>query len=110
MVFLVLGLLGALLFFMMVFTTHDVTWGNENILIYSPLLLIISLLSLNSRKHCRALLKIWYTEGCVLALLVLLKLVLPGIMYQQNAAQILFLVPLVAVNILVYRKSVLKKA
>lgn len=110
LVFLVLGLLGALLFFMMVFTTHDVTWGNENILIYSPLLLIISLLSLNSRKHCRALLKIWYSEGCVLALLVLLKLVLPGIMYQQNTAQILFLVPLVAVNILVYRKSVLKKA
>lgn len=110
LVFLVLGLLGALLLFMMVFTTHDVTWGNENILIYSPLLLVASLLSVNSRKHGRALLVIWQIEGCALALLIFLKLVLPGIMYQQNFAQILFLAPLAAVNILVYRKSVSKQA
>lgn len=110
LIFLVLGLLGALLLFMMVFTTHDVTWGNENILIYSPLLLVACLLSINSRKHCRTLLRIWQIEGCAVSLLVALKLVLPGIMYQQNLAQILFLVPLVVVNIIIYRKAVSEKA
>ena len=102
-VYLFFGLLGALLLFMMLFTTHDVTWGNENALIYSPLLLVAAILSLNSVKHRRVLLGLWYAEGCALALLVLLKLVLPGVLYQQNWAQILPLVPVVFVNIVAFR-------
>lgn len=102
-VYLVFGLLGALLLFMMLFTTHDVTWGNENALLYSPLLLVAAVLSLNTVRHRRALLKLWYAEGCALVLLVLLKLILSGTFYQQNWAQILPLVPVVGVNIAVLR-------
>ncbi len=102
-VHLVFGLLGALLLFMMVFTTHDVTWGNENVFVYSPLLLVVAILSLNTVRHRKTLLRLWTVEGFVLALLIVLKLVFANLLYQQNWAQILPLVPVTVVNIVVLK-------
>ena len=43
---IVFGLVGCVLFFMMFFTNHDVTWFNENILFLNPLLLATGFLSI----------------------------------------------------------------
>ena len=90
----VFGLLGTLLLFMMVFTNHDVTWMNENILFVNPVLFVLAVLSFRRSPRARTLSRIFL---CVIALLAVLKAVLSGIFIQANWPVIIpmamFLIP-----------------
>ena len=71
--------------FMMLFTNHDVTWYNENILIVNPFLLVIAVLSLFRNERVMRFTRTCFNVlfGQVLILIVL-KLLLPGMFFQQN--------------------------
>lgn len=81
----IFGILGSILMFMMLFTNHDVTWYNENILIVNPFLLVVAVLSL---FRCERVMRL--TRTCFIVLfgqvliLIVLKLLLPGMFFQQN--------------------------
>jgi hypothetical protein len=81
----VFGILGSVLLFMMLFTNHDVTWYNENILIVNPFLLVIAVLSLFRNERVMRFTRTCFNVlfGQVLILIVL-KLLLPGMFFQQN--------------------------
>jgi hypothetical protein len=82
---LVFGILGSILLFMMLFTNHDVTWYNENILFVNPLLLVLAVLSLFRKERIAHFTRTCFSVlfGLVLVL-VILKLLLPGLFFQQN--------------------------
>ena len=87
----ILGILGLVLLFMMLFTNHDVTWFNENIIFVNPLLIAVAVFSFlaSSRKKTA---DEWGRLSCachflllaLIALLVILKLVLHKVFIQQN--------------------------
>ena len=81
----IFGILGSILMFMMLFTNHDVTWYNENILIVNPFLLVVAVLSLFRGERVMRLTRTCFNVllGQVLILIVL-KLLLPGMFFQQN--------------------------
>ena len=81
----IFGILGSILMFMMLFTNHDVTWYNENILIVNPFLLVIAVLSLFRNERVMRFTRTCFNVlfGQVLILIVL-KLLLPGMFFQQN--------------------------
>ena len=91
---IVFGLLGTLLLFMMVFTNHDVTWMNDNILFVNPVLFVLAVHSFRRSPWARCLSRIIL---CVIGLLVVLKIVLPGVFVQANWPVIIpvamFLIP-----------------
>lgn len=95
-VYIVFGLCGTLLAFMMLFTNHDVTWNNENLIYVNPALIAVVVMILcKDYKKARAL------NGILLLLalvLVVLKFVLPSVFHQSNWAQILTMIPLYATN------------
>ena len=92
---IVFGLLGSVLFFMMFFTNHDVTWCNENLIFVNPLLLALAVFSFMAT--CRKKAEKWgrvvsishkMIFGIIL-LLVILKLIAHDIFFQQNWSVIL---------------------
>ncbi|MCR5760633.1 MAG: DUF4105 domain-containing protein [Sphaerochaetaceae bacterium] len=84
------AILGAVLFFMMFFTLHDYTYLNENLLFMNPLLLVVAFLSIRPNRHRRSL-KFFYTLFLSLILvLIMLKIILPGVFIQDNWPQITF--------------------
>ena len=95
---IVFGILGSVLLFMMLFTNHDVTWFNENIIFANPLLLVLGILSFFKServvKFCRICFRI--LVGLIL-MLVILKIIASRIFFQQNwpaiITMILFYIP-----------------
>ncbi len=86
---LVLGILGSALFFLMVFTNHDVTWFNENLLFVNPILLVTSVLSFValSSRHRRlggVVDLVHAVFFCIIAVLAILKLLFGGVFLQRN--------------------------
>ncbi len=94
---LIFGLLGTLLAFMMFFTNHNVTWYNENLLFVNPLLLVMAVLSLR-RKTSQALPIMYRILLGIMAALVVVKLLLPGIFLQDNWCVFLMIAPYYASN------------
>lgn len=81
----VFGILGSVLFFMMFFTNHDVTWLNENILFVNPLLIAFAVIAFVSVKRQGRAFEICNMVGaCIVVALVFLKLVLSRYLIQQN--------------------------
>ena len=106
MMYIFLGILSIVLLFMMTMTNHDVTYGNANILIISPFVLIQAFLHLSSigkKEKRRAL---GYTSSIMLYAVVL-YLVIKGCfmdyLYQDNIAYILFIIPIYSAEIIVYQ-------
>ena len=82
---IILGILGSLLLFMMVFTDHDVTWMNENIIFVNPLLLVAGICAFIGRDGARRFcILIHRLLAFLMVILVVLKLVLPSVFIQQN--------------------------
>ena len=87
---IVFGLLGSLLFFMMFFTNHDVTWFNENLIFVNPLLLVLAVFSFMAT--CKKKTEKWGRVVSIshkmllgiIVLLVILKLIAHNIFFQQN--------------------------
>lgn len=99
---LVFGLMGTLLLFMMVFTNHNVTWYNENILFINPILIIVAVKSfmlkdISNSKAKR--LSIWYkTLLAIIGILIILKMFFSSIFIQDNWNVILTIAPFYVVN------------
>ncbi len=101
------GLLGTVLLFMMLFTNHDVTWFNENILFVNPFLLVLAAFSLGclSRKgdrerRLRRERRVTYSYlvlVCLVFILTVLKVLFQDIFIQFNwsaiATMFLFYLP-----------------
>ena len=104
-VFLVLGLVGSLLLFMMIFTTHDVTWNNENIVFINPLLVAVAIMSVKPAKHRTGLKRLWLILLCAVLILVAFKALMPGVFNQDNWSIILPFIPLAAVNYHLFRSG-----
>ena len=88
---IVFGILGSVLLFMMVFTNHDVTWLNENIIFVNPLLIAMAVFSfLAAGRSKRAeewgkLVSLCHMLFLVLTvLLAVLKVIAPRVFLQQN--------------------------
>ena len=99
---LVTGICSSVLLFMMVFTSHDVTYANENILFVSPWMLVMSVWSLQMlfgnrkalvrfRKSCS-----FFTIATVV--LIILKCVYPDFLIQQNWQIICTMLPIYLLN------------
>ena len=92
---IVFGLLGSVLFFMMFFTNHDVTWCNENLIFVNPLLLVLAVFSFMAT--CKKKADKWGRVVSIshkmifgiIVLLVILKLIAHNIFFQQNWSVIL---------------------
>lgn len=80
-VYVFFGLLSTVLFFMMFFTNHDVTWFNENLLFVNPLLIILAVFCFIRSPKARLLCRI---ELSIIAVLSVLKLILPSVFIQSN--------------------------
>lgn len=82
---IVFGVLGSVLLFMMLFTNHDVTWYNENILFANPLLLVPAVLSLFRKEKAVRFVRICFRILLgLIVILAVLKLLMPGFFFQQN--------------------------
>lgn len=91
---LMLGVLGSILLFMMVFTRHDVTYFNENILFINPLLLVYGVRLFCYEKKKKAVRAFFRTESVIICILLVLKAILPSVFIQQNLSQIITVLPL----------------
>lgn len=90
------GLLGSILFFMMLFTNHTVTYHNENLFLINPLTLILFFLNLAMLfrprpKLAHVIARFWYAQAFLTASLLFLKLI--PIFDQQNSMALFLLVP-----------------
>ncbi len=93
---LIFGLLGTLLMFMMFFTNHNVTWYNENILFINPVLIIVAIMSL--RRKPDQLTTVYKVLLGIMAVLVVLKLVLPNVFLQDNWCVFIMITPYYLAN------------
>ncbi len=91
------GILGIGLLFMMLFTDHDVTYWNENILLASPLLFWAGLLgiriALGKGRNTRLQRILFAVQGLAGIGLILVKLLFPHFFHQQNWLTIMLIVP-----------------
>jgi len=102
---LFLGIAGSILLFMMLFTTHDVTWNNENVLFINPLLVVTAIMSLRPAKHRIGLRRLWFILLCAVLILVAVKAVLPSVFDQSNWSVILPFIPIAGVNYYLFRSG-----
>lgn len=88
---IVFGILGGVLLFMMLFTNHDVTWFNENIIFVNPVLIavaVFSFLAAGKKKTSER----WVRISCachflllaLILLLCVLKVVVRRVFIQEN--------------------------
>lgn len=88
--------------FLMTFTTHDVTYFNENILIASPLVIIMFFTALpflfNREHHMLRMEKLSNLALWISAAHILLKVVLPEYLIQDNANIFFTILPLYLAN------------
>ena len=87
----VFGILGSVLFFMMIFTNHDVTWMNENIIFVNPLLIAIAVFSFlaagrtkNAEEWGKLAALCHMLFLTLIVLLAVLKVIAPKVFLQQN--------------------------
>ncbi|MDD3996089.1 MAG: DUF4105 domain-containing protein [Sphaerochaetaceae bacterium] len=96
------GFAGSLLLFMMLFTTHDYSYWNENIIFVNPLLLVMSIQSLRIIAGKPKALKRFENLNGFLALVTLIvmmaKVLLPEYLIQANWQIILTMLPLYLSN------------
>lgn len=94
------GLLGTLLAFMMFFTNHNVTWYNENLLFVNPVLIAMAIMTLKVKKPKirKALVIIYRILLAIMAILIVLKLILPGVFLQDNWTVFVMIAPYYIVN------------
>jgi len=96
------GICSTVLFFMVTFTSHDVTYGNENLVFANPWLLVMSIWSfqvvLGNRKALVRFQKSCATMSVLTLLLILAKGLFPDFLIQQNWAVILPMLPLYLLN------------
>ena len=78
---IIFAIMGSVLLFMMLFTNHDVTWFNENIIFVNPLLLVLAVLSFRKSRKVELISRIIIA---VIALLCILKLILASVFIQAN--------------------------
>jgi len=95
---LFLGLLGSVLFFMMFFTNHDVTFGNQNLFFVNPGYLAVLVFGIRaavrpeqSEKPVRRITAIWRAETLLFLVMLIVKL-FPG-QYQWNMLTISLVLP-----------------
>lgn len=86
---IIFGILGSVLFFMMTFTNHDVTWFNENIIFINPLLIVLAVFSFmacgkKADKWGRVVSISHKILFGLILLLAILKLIAGNIFFQQN--------------------------
>ncbi len=86
---IIFGILGSVLFFMMTFTNHDVTWFNENIIFINPLLIVLAVFSFmacgkKTDKWGRVVSISHKILFGLILLLAILKLIAGNIFFQQN--------------------------
>ena len=92
------GVLGSILFFMMFFSDHDVTYGNWNIMLLNPLMLVIGVLGMmmlfskRPERHLR-LMDLFWTVAALLAAALLLLFAF-SIIGQRNQLSIAMIAPL----------------
>ena len=88
--------------FLMTFTTHDVTYFNENILIASPLVIIMFFTALsflfNREHHMLRMEKLSNLALWISAVHILFKVVLPEYLIQDNANIFFTILPLYLAN------------
>ena len=103
---IILGILGSVLLFMMVFTNHDVTWFNENIIFANPLLLLLGVLSFIPKENHRQLC-ILCNRSLMFTVLALsaFKIVFSGFLIQQNWSAIITVGLFYLSNCFDYRKK-----
>ena len=89
----------------MLFTTHDVTWNNENILFINPLLLVAGIMSVKAGKHRTGLRRIWLILLSAVLLLIAFKALLPGVFNQNNWSIIIPFIPIAGVNYYLFRSG-----
>ncbi len=94
---LILGILGSALFFLMFFTEHDVTFGNENILLAHPLTLLIALFAVFWAREKSWALKglkyLWLLQLLGAIILIILKLFFAQF-DQDNLLAFCFILPI----------------
>ena len=102
---IIFGILGSVLFFMMCFTNHDVTWFNENIVFVNPILLVLGILSFFKNERVVRLCRICFRIliGLIL-MLIILKVIASRIFFQQNWSAIITMVLFYIPNTLKPRK------
>ena len=88
---IVFGLLGSVLLFMMLFTNHDVTWMNENIIFVNPLLIAMAVFSFlaavrskNAEEWGKLAALCHFLFLTLIVLLTVLKVIAPKVFTQQN--------------------------
>ena len=86
---IIFAIMGSVLLFMMLFTNHDVTWFNENIIFVNPLLLVLAVLSFRKSQKVELVSRMILS---VIALLCILKLILPSVFLQANWPVIIVMV------------------
>ncbi len=103
---IIFGILGSVLFFMMCFTNHDVTWFNENIVFVNPLLLVLGILSFFKNERVVRLCRICFRilVGLIL-MLIILKVIASRFFFQQNWSAIITMALLYIPNTFKSRKS-----
>ncbi|MBR6084529.1 MAG: DUF4105 domain-containing protein [Spirochaetales bacterium] len=116
---IIFGILGTVLFFMMTFTNHDVTWFNENIIFINPLLIVLAVFSFmacgkKADKWGRVVSISHKMLFGLILLLVILKLIAGNIFFQQNwniiITMALFYLPGILGSILTKKGEANKKA
>ncbi|WP_319755435.1 DUF4105 domain-containing protein [uncultured Sphaerochaeta sp.] len=90
LILLVLAVLGSLLLFMMSFSDMDMTYYNLNIIFVNPLLFIPAFTLLIQKKETSRILSF---SVLVMVILLLGRLILPGLFVQDNLRIILLLLP-----------------
>jgi hypothetical protein len=96
------GLLATLLLFMMAFSSHDVTYFNENIVFVSPWLLIMSVQIIRGLRGNQTAMSRFRRANTALAILALALVVMKGVLnqvlIQDNWLILVTMVPLYVAN------------
>ena len=93
LIWLSMGILSSVLLFMMVATNHNVTYGNWNVMIISPVVLVLSFLhfsSIGRKEKRKSIGRVSRTMLITASVLLVLKGCLLDMMIQDNLAYYIF--------------------
>lgn len=100
----ILALMSCVLLFMMCFTNHEVTYMNENILFLNPVLFIFAYDAFRGKRHERRG-RLSLVLICIIAVLAILKGLLPEVFIQDNTVHMLFMSGICLAEIILSRSS-----
>ena len=100
-VYILFFVMSSVLLFMMVFTNHDVTYMNENILFLNPLIIVFALDAFRGRNLSRRKNHSMLYLGIIAALLIL-KGFMPTVFIQDNLSTIVVMLAITLGNIAAY--------